>query len=138
MILYNDGCIYPWNLPYYSSIGINNFKFVPTYQRASDTKMEQIKKYMHVIEHGIYDSNINYLCSQVGFEILSKLPRKIIIEKFLKPFTMDMEYFIEHGDECATRCRAECNYCFEKYDRFVERLKEYGIEMPNDRGRRRV
>ena len=51
------------------------------------------------------------------------------IEKFIKPFTMDMDYFVAHGDECATKCRAECNYCFEKYDRFVETLKEYGLEI---------
>lgn len=108
-----NGCIQPWELSYYSAIGINNFKITPQDQRASDKHEMHVKYYMDIVEYGLY--------SKGGKKLLEAMFPNIKPENRYNmiSYLPDIEYFIKHGHECDSRCGVECNYC----DILEKRLK---------------
>ena len=118
---FNTGMIYPWNLPYYSAINVNHFKFVPEHQRAEDKDMPSVNQFLHIAEYGIYDCDKEKLVNELRLpEEYSKLPRETIIDNVLKPLTADMDYFVKYGHLCSTRCHSECTYCYDKQKKLTE------------------
>jgi len=115
------GAIYPWNLEYYSALGINNFKFISSTgkenTRSNYHDITTLKKYLTCVEEGIENYSSNFF-----FEIFEKLKDSPYIQQDktkeiklseLKDMLPDIRYFIKHGHECAIKCNHECNYCYE-------------------------
>ena len=98
-----DGEIRPWDIEYYSAIGINNFKILSRAPRAFDKDTSTIGTYMATLEDK--DNLMPYLNNY--FNAINVDPKKIIS---LFP---QMKHFVKHGHECATRCGVECKYCYE-------------------------
>ena len=49
-----SGSVYPWQLEYYSAIGINNFKFAAyPVKRANFNNISFLKNYLEMVENGI-------------------------------------------------------------------------------------
>ncbi|MBR2068391.1 MAG: hypothetical protein IJ877_01385 [Candidatus Gastranaerophilales bacterium] len=106
------GAIYPWNLEYYSSIGINNFKFsalAAMGSRANPIDMSYLKKYLEITEHGTDIATVNDFFNKIfTFPITNRDDIKLTE---LKSYLPDIKHFIKYGDKCALRCNSECNYC---------------------------
>ena len=109
-----SGIMYPWNLEYYSAIGINNFKLLTMRGRSSDTKTNAIKYYLDILEYSYKDKK-----NRNAIKYLYKIENP---EGFVANFPK-MEYFVQHGHECTYKCRSECTYCFD----CAEKLESYVI-----------
>ncbi|MBR2069485.1 MAG: hypothetical protein IJ877_06975 [Candidatus Gastranaerophilales bacterium] len=109
---YKLGSIYPWNLEYYSALGINNFKYSASGSmggRANYNDISQLSMYLNMVEHGIK----NYSADDFFNGIYE---RRFNIRKDLKiadviPYMPDVHHFIKHGDKCAINCDVNCHYC---------------------------
>ena len=121
--LMKTGVLYPWVLEYYSSIGINNFKYVQnTHYGRANYKIDELKRYLTYVEGGVENVDLlEFLLANFNndFErMVDKkmgLPDKKINVKLsdLKNCLPDIRYFIKHGHDCHTRCGVECHYCDE-------------------------
>ncbi|MBQ8476231.1 hypothetical protein IJ531_04125 [bacterium] len=106
------GSIYPWNLEYYSALGINNFKFCApqlSEGRANYTDTSYLRNYLRIVEEGINDTDTNTFFNGIykaGIDI-----RNNIRLSSIKDILPDIKYFIKHGYNCAKNCMAVCNYC---------------------------
>ena len=128
---FKNGVIKPWQLGYYSVIGINYFKMVPKMQRAYDTDVSGIENYFNIIEFGVENLSID------EFIKYGILPNKFPTENYPKSLTVkellsyypDPEYFIKHNPDCNTMCGTECRYCYEKAEKYKNFLKTIGVEV---------
>ena len=109
--LFKTGQIFPWQLPYYSALGINHFKNVQKENRAVDKDNEALERYMDIVEYGRESKH---------FEIYVKgpfrnynMPDNIDVDTLLS-FYPDVEFFIKHGHECTSKCQVSCTYCYQK------------------------
>ncbi len=109
-----SGTINPWDLDYYSAIGINNFKLMPREQRAQATDIKNIEAYLDLLEYGYEDEK-----NQAAMKHLygTKSPKEFVAS------LPKMEYFVRHGHECIYKCKSECTYCFD----CLQKLKQYII-----------
>ena len=122
------GIIYPWNLEYYSAIGINNFKYV-AYGRANYKNTAGLRAYLDCVENGIDNYSVNDLFEKLyikykDYNYDKNIAKNTKLSK-IKPLLPDIRYFITHGHECATRCGVDCNYCCE-CARKLEKILLYG------------
>ncbi len=109
-----SGVIYPWNLEYYSALGINRFKFISSGStRANIKNIEYLTYYLDCVENGIAKYNVKDF-----FEKIIKYPHdknlKTIALKEIIKYLPDIKYFIKSGDKCAINCTTNCSYCIEK------------------------
>ncbi len=110
-----SGSIYPWDMEYYSAMGINNFKFMPKPQSRSDYRdLDPIKKLLSIIENGYENYTIKDMYDANWFPpfIVQEKTKNIKLSE-IAPLFPNMKYFIKYGNKCATRCETECNYCLE-------------------------
>ena len=119
--------IYPWDLEYYSSLGINNFKFTAIglnrQGRNNFKDISAMKYYLDIVENGIKDYTVKDLQSIFHASILqSDKDLKLSDIKSLFP---DIRYFIAHGHECSYKCGVDCNYCYECAKK-LEKVLLYG------------
>ena len=124
------GMIYPWNLEYYSALGINNFKFISSAgkenARSNYHDITALKSYLECIENGIEFKSSNFF-----FEMFDKIgmashyndpeTNNISLTE-LKSLLPDIRYFIKHGSQCQYKCNNGCNYCDECAKKIEQRI----------------
>ncbi len=114
-----SGLIYPWDLGYYSAIGINSFKLLPMgRKRAKETRINNLTSYLSIVEHGFKSSK-----SKKSMQYLydTKVPDKFVAA------LPKIEHFVHHGHECIYKCKSECTYCFD----CMENLKKIAAKKQN-------
>ncbi|MCR5260660.1 MAG: hypothetical protein K6C94_02360 [Candidatus Gastranaerophilales bacterium] len=111
---YHSAIIYPWNLPYYSALGINNFKFSSTPQpRAVFTDLSFVRFYLDCVEYGVENVKAqDFIDNMIIFKFNKEIKvKENLMVKDIMPYLLDVGQFIKHGHECAVRCGTVCNYC---------------------------
>ena len=113
--------IYPWDLEYYSAIGINNFKVTSReYTRANCVSVRYLNNFLNAVDNGVDDYYFKEFCYDMfGFNDVGYNLRV----SHLKPYLQDITYFIKNGDKCATRCGATCFRCEEIANQLEEFLR---------------
>ncbi|MBQ8476358.1 hypothetical protein IJ531_04775 [bacterium] len=106
LVRMKNGAIFPWQLEYYSSLRLNNFKILTKGPRAQDKDISDIEDYMQMIEYGIN--------SQFGtkfFEMyINELAHRLDINHLIS-LLPDINYFIKNGYKCNIDCGTKCTYC---------------------------
>ena len=123
---FKTGVVYPWFFEYYSAIGINNFKLMPTLDPATRGDYQNLKpmeNYLTCVEKGV-----DYYNAKEFFNDLLYVDNDI--PSFLKmsqvySYLPDVHQFIKNGDKCASRCGADCHYCDERAEQFKELLASF-------------
>ena len=111
------GMVHPWDLPYYSALGINQFKMVPLIQRASDKDVSHIEEYLNIVEYGLDNEfGRNFLVRIIGPDV-NKITHQELIS-----YLPDIRYFIKHGHECGYRCSVDCDYCYKCAKKLEQKL----------------
>ena len=111
--------IYPWDLPYYSAIGINNFKFMLG-TRADIKKLEFFEDYLKIAENGVDGYTVvEYIKGMFKFSRNFNLNKKVTLKEAKKYFP-DINFFVENGHKCAYECGIGCRYCYD----CAQQLKE--------------
>jgi len=119
--------IYPWDIEYYSALGINNFKYVAyspggnkiPNNRADYKDILSLKTYLDFIENNNLDIPAFEFLFNAGFGFSKFIDKETgkqtnpIKLSQVKDFFPDIKYFIKHGAECHYKCGVECKYCFE-------------------------
>lgn len=118
---FKSSVIYPWNLEYYSAIGINNFKFGgethKTFENDFDY-LDALEKYLRIVEYGVNNFSTDVLFKKIYRTKIEYKDTKLT--DAIKYFP-DPKHFIKNGDMCVQNCEVVCNYCkgcaskFEKY-----------------------
>ncbi|MBR1618101.1 hypothetical protein IJ670_08125 [bacterium] len=111
---FKTSAIYPWNLEYYSAIGINNFKFLPEHNpglRANFNNLALLKNYLNCVENGIGDMTANEFFTNMYSSSTEIQMNKDIKLSHVLPHFPAIEHFIKHGDKCMTSCGVDCKYC---------------------------
>ena len=109
---FKTGVIYPWNLEYYSALGINNFKIVPIMNpelRANYTNLKPLKTYISCVENGIANMSAYEFFNEMFFTMINVSKDLSLAE--LVPYFPHMNQFVKYGDKCAAHCGVDCNYC---------------------------
>ena len=109
---FKTGVIYPWNLEYYSAIGINNFKIVPIMNeglRANYKNLTPLKTYITCVEKGVGDMSAYEFFNDMYFTLI-RPPKDLSLAQLIQYFPR-MEKFAQYGDKCAAHCGIDCNYC---------------------------
>ncbi len=113
------GSIFPWDIEYYSAIGINNFKYVVSgwpdgKTRANYSDFTELKNMLEILENGYenYTFEDLYIAYYRNTSLLNERNRKLKLTEII-PYFPNIKYFIKNGGMCAVRCKAQCNYCFE-------------------------
>lgn len=114
--------IYPWDLEYYSAMGINNFKIMKG-SRANITKLDFLETYLDVIEN----NGCNYTVSDYFEKYLFKqkspeIKNKNILLCNIKEYLPDMKYFVENGHRCSDDCGVNCRYCYKCVEKLAKIL----------------
>ncbi len=107
--------IYPWDLKYFSLMGINNFKFVAhnPYPRSNYKNISSLKKLLTIIENGYENYTWKDLAdSDCILPCMYDQRQKDIKLSDIAPLFPSMKQFVKQGDRCATECKTKCNYCF--------------------------
>ncbi len=111
--LCKSNVIYPWQLDYYSAIGINTFKFMSYSVRADISNINYLKNYLSYFENGVDKLSAIDLFNSI-FELnVSGTKYKDLKLKDIISYLPDMRHFLQHGDKCATECSVNCFYCEE-------------------------
>ena len=128
--LAKNNLIYPWQLEYYSAIGVNNFKFTSMpYSRNSIADVRYLSYYIDCIENGIE----NYTANDLMDKIMHGMPQASLIRfkqnyklsKFIKEYLPDIKHFIKQGARCASDCGVNCKYCYE----FADKLESFATRV---------
>ena len=128
LCVYKNGALHPWDLPYYSAIGINNFKTVPEQQRASDKTQDHVVIFMDVVEYG---EKSEYYKKYVAAALpIKRVLQHMSVKEALSYFN-NMEYYVKFGDRCHTQCGVTCNYC-DTRARELDRLNKLFAEKDGE------
>ncbi|MBQ8475885.1 twin-arginine translocation signal domain-containing protein, partial [bacterium] len=95
--------VYPWNLEYYSALGINNFKFVARGNaelRANYNDLTCLRGYLHAVDNGINSLTTKDFLKIFAEKIILPTNPKLVQ---LKQYLPDIKHFVAHGHECATK-----------------------------------
>ena len=124
------GVIYPWNLEYYSSLGINNFKIVIAAMNNGKNNFRDIsilKSYLEAVEYGVDDMTVKAFFTKIFTSMRrtdianSKISQSLKMQEIMHLFP-NIKHFIAHGHECSAKCGIECNYCYEYSKKIEEKL----------------
>lgn len=105
--------IYPWDLEYYSAMGINNFKLMKG-SRANFQKIDFLTYYLDFVENRKNDDVISVFFKKIAYgdKILEIKDKNIMLSQ-VKKYLPDIKYFIKNGHKCAQDCAVNCKYCYE-------------------------
>ncbi|MCR5260684.1 MAG: hypothetical protein K6C94_02480 [Candidatus Gastranaerophilales bacterium] len=109
---FKSNMIYPWQLAYYSAIGINSFKIM-LYTRGAEQNTEAINSYLKGIENGTKDMSAEeFFYGVMGMRKWVKLNPDIKLSEIM-PYLPDIRHFVKNGYKCGSICGSECNYCMD-------------------------
>ena len=111
--------IYPWQLEYYSAIGINTFKFMSYPLRSNIDNLNFLKNYLYCVENGIEKMTADDFFNGI-FEIGAKISKNIMLSEIIDLFP-DIRHFVKKGDRCANICGVDCDYCINCADK-IEKI----------------
>ena len=114
--------IYPWELEYYSAIGINNFKFMKG-GRANLQKINFLSYYLNIVENGANEEKAKEFFEKILPDFIT--PNLVLNDKPLNeiiPLFPNINHFIKNGHKCSSICNSECFYCLECAKKIKEKL----------------
>ncbi|MBR1616810.1 hypothetical protein IJ670_01525 [bacterium] len=126
--------IFPWQMQYYSAIGVNNFKFSAwPDRRANFTNLSYIRTYFDLIENKFEEGweneiAINYFKVWLGDKKMADRFHPAIRLKDVAKLLPDIRHFVKFGDRCAATCGGSCKYCFECAEKLKKRLMYWADE----------
>ena len=116
------GAIYPWNLEYYSALGINNFKYIASADmenlRSNYHDISSLKMYLDMAEGNLDKYSASEFFTKLYEKMVysphaqSEASKNMKISE-LKNYLPDIRHFVKHGHECSIKCGVECNYCYQ-------------------------
>ena len=112
LTFFKTSAIYPWNLPYYSALGINNFKFMPEGNadlRANFHNIQLLTNYLSCVENGVDEFSANTFFNNM-FNAAVPIDEHISLASIM-PFLPDVEHFVQNGHKCRNNCDIDCFYC---------------------------
>ena len=113
--------VYPFDLGYFSAIGINDFKLSSVVPRDCFNKLSYNINYLDCVENGIENLTVNnFFVDIFGYEEL-RINEDIKLTEILE-YLPSMEHFSKYGNKCTAICGVECNYCHE-CAKALEKLK---------------
>ncbi len=104
--------IFPWDLDYYSAIGINNFKLMKG-SRANLEKITFLKFYLNIAEKGFEKITAKEFFEEIYKTKSPKIKNDKILLSDIFKYLPDINYFVKNGKNCANVCESRCFYCFE-------------------------
>ena len=120
--LFKTGVVYPWNIEYYSAIGINNFKFATNRRDRANYKFDKLKTYLSYIENDTAKVDLSELLLanfnndfRELFSVKMNVPERKFVLKLteMKKYFPDINYFVKNGHDCSDKCGVDCFYCDE-------------------------
>ncbi len=112
------GIIYPWNFAYYQNVGVSSFKILGFPVRSLISNLYYLRSYLDLIEFGV--DNIKTIPKEI-FPYKIRFREDISLRELIS-YLPDIRHFIKNGDKCASKCKAECNYCYECAEKIKELL----------------
>ena len=104
--------IYPWQLAYYSAIGINDFKYM-FYIRGKEQEGSSIEDYLSCVENGIENITAEkFFYSIMGMRNAANIKNDVLLKDIIS-YLPDIKHFVKNGYKCGSICGAECNYCMD-------------------------
>ena len=113
---FKTSAIYPWNLEYYSALGINNFKFLPEGNvalRADFVNISLLENYLNCVEYGCDDFSAQTFFNNMFNVGAPNIPDGLKLSHII-PYLLDIKQFIKNGDKCCINCDVDCHYCASK------------------------
>ena len=105
-----NNVIYPWNLPYYSDLGINHFKFMAfPYLRSNIKSLDFFSKYLSCVENGVENLKANDFFNGIFYTGI-KFEDNVLLTDII-PLLPNIDKFVKDGEKCANICDIECTYC---------------------------
>ena len=123
---FKTSAIYPWNLEYYSAIGINNFKFLPEHNnglRANFNNLALLKNYLKLVENGPGDMTADEFFTSTYSQTTDIHLNKNVKLSQIIPYFPKIEHFVKYGDRCMTSCGVDCKYCHNCADQMEQALE---------------
>jgi len=133
---FKSGFIYPWNLEYYSAIGVNNFKYIAMdfssdmridNTRANFHDLTNLKAYLNCVENGTdnisaidFFAKIHYKLRDYATALADSRFKNMSLTQLAKEYIPDIKQFIKHGDKCASECGISCDYCYKRAKKLEE------------------
>ncbi|MBR1617718.1 hypothetical protein IJ670_06150 [bacterium] len=123
---FKTGVVYPWFFEYYSAIGVNNFKLMPTKDpmtRGNYVNLTPMENYLTCVENGIDAYKVKDFFEDLLYYD-GKVPDDYKMSQIV-PYLPNVHHFIKHGDKCASRCGSDCKYCdnlAKKFETFIKTL----------------
>jgi len=109
---FKSNMVYPWQLEYYSAIGVNSFKLME-YTRGKDNHSGSIDSYLSCIENGINGMSAkDFFYSVMRMRKRINVNEKIMLSEIM-PYLPDIRHFVQNGYKCGSICGSECNYCMD-------------------------
>ena len=115
---FSTNLIYPWQLEYYSAIGINTFKFMSYPLRADINNIKFLRNYLKCIEYGIKDLTADDFFNGI-FEMDIKIKNNVLISDIIHLFP-DFKHFVKYGGNRSNVCGIDCHYCMDCSNKIKE------------------
>ena len=114
--LARNNLIHPWELAYYSAIGINNFKLTCLpYSRMMISDINFAKDYIGCADRGLDGYSANDLLGKIHYGMNDitriKFPDDYKLEELARELP-DMNYYVKNGHKCSYDCDVNCKYCY--------------------------
>ena len=105
--------IYPWEIEEYEKIGIHKFKLNGRdgIHSEKQSMTDVIRTYLKGIDDIKNIEDVPVISFAGNSTAKDKL--KNLTVKEIKKYLPDIKYFVKYGDLCASRCGAECRYCYK-------------------------
>ena len=122
-----DNFVYPWFLPYYQQIGVNNFKCL-CYPNGRNNfhDLSYFNNYLKIVEFGYDSIEADTLFNKAMWEGYKVINKKIMVKDIIR-YLPDIKHIIKHGYKCAYECGTECQYCdnqARKLEKAIEQLSK--------------
>ena len=119
--------IFPWDIKEYEKIGIRNFKLVGRdgYNKNLKGYLDAFFMYLKGIDNIKYIEN--FPLSSFTHHLQQVPILKEVTVKDYRKYLPDIKHFVKYGHLCASRCGAECFYCY-KCAKKIENMYEKEIK----------
>ncbi len=114
--LARNNLVHPWELAYYSAIGINNFKLTCLpYSRMMISDINFAKHYIECADKGMEGYSANDLIEKIYYGMTNTLKSRFREDYKLSELARelpDINYYVKNGHRCSYDCDTNCKYCY--------------------------